>query len=340
MLAGASAAYGFAVKMRAAAYDRGFFPARRAPGLSVISVGNIRAGGSGKTPLAMWIAEQSRDAGFETALILRGYRGRMERSGGVVSVGSGPLVGSDDAGDEAYLAAVRLERIQVRVGADRLRQAVSAAEAGAEVAVLDDGFQHRRLHRDLDVLLASPADLSPSASLLPEGPMRERPGAARRSDLMVGLASDWKDQSRRPPVLVNYEPVRLVDSNGAPGPIGRIDGLRAYLLSGIARPERFRRTAETAGIEVAGESRFGDHHRFSERELSDVWDRAGAVRADAVVTTEKDLARMRGVDARLPVLALKVDVSIARGEDLLKESIVRTISSGARRAPRPGSRPT
>lgn len=331
LAAGASALYGLAARVRGAAYDKGVFRTVRVPGISVVSVGNLRAGGSGKTPLAIWIAKETRDAGLETSLILRGYRGRMERKGGVVSNGSGPLVGPKDAGDEAYMAAVKLDRVEVRVGADRISQALSAAESGAKVAVLDDGFQHRAIHRDLDVVLIAPNDLSPSTRVLPSGPLRELPSAVRRADIVAGLSEEWLDRTITPPVLIDYSPSCLVSMDKESIPLDRLFGAKAYLVAGIARPERFRRTAKAAGFDIAGESFFRDHHRFTAEELSQVRARAVSVGAETIVTTEKDMARLTPTKAEPQILALRIDVQISCGADLLHQRIFKAISSGAHR---------
>ena len=151
---GVSQLFHAASKTRTAGYDAGLFPVVKIPGMTVISVGNLRVGGSGKTPFAMHLATQIQDAGVQTALIFRGYKGGLERTGGCVSAGNGPITDAGAAGDEAYLAALRLRGVQVWVGRNRVASVRNALAAGARIAILDDGFQHRRLHRDLDILLA------------------------------------------------------------------------------------------------------------------------------------------------------------------------------------------
>jgi len=321
----AASLLGAATSVRAAAYDSGALPAHRVEGLVAISVGNVRAGGSGKTPMAMHLAALLRDRGLPTAIISRGYRGRLERRGGLVSRGEGPLVGPEEAGDEAYLAAVRLSGVRVRVGADRVASARAEVAAGTRVAVLDDGFQHRRLHRDLDIVLLCPEDLGESCGLVPAGPLRERPGAAGRADLSCGIASDWEGAGSPPQVLVDLEPARLVDRRWSEVPLSDHRGARVHLLSGIARPERLAASAARAGLLVAGASAYPDHHRFARRDLLGAEAAARAGGAGILLTSEKDLPRLAGLEVTMPVLALRVEVRVTHGADVLDRHLASVL---------------
>lgn len=316
---GAARLYGFAQESRGALYDRGILPVRRVPGLTVISVGNLRAGGSGKTPLAMVLAEELRRAGERVALLYRGYRGSLERTGGLVSSGKGPLVTSREAGDEAYLAACITRGIEIRVGADRWRQAQLSKAGGGTAAVLDDGFQHRRLHRDLDILLAAPGELTKGNvhRLLPAGPLRETGDAAARADLLGGFTRDWQGANTRPDFTFSYRPRELVAPDGTRRALGEPAGERVHLLAGIARPERFRETVEDAGFEVTGESTFPDHHAYRPADLQQATRKARAAGATTLLTTEKDLARLEGHVAELPLIALGIRLVVDFGEESL-----------------------
>ncbi|MDD5308171.1 MAG: tetraacyldisaccharide 4'-kinase [Deltaproteobacteria bacterium] len=327
LFAGASLAYGAAVRLREAAFASGFLPVRRASGICVVSVGNLRAGGSGKTPLAMFLAGAIARAGVPTALVTRGYRGSMERTGGVVSRGSGPLAGPEQAGDEAFLAAVRLPGVTVLAGGNRFASAVRAASQGLKVAILDDGFQHRHLHRDLDILLACPQDLDPATRLLPLGPLREPSSAASRAHLVGGLTEDWGQGD--PGFLFSLVPECLVDFGWKPHPLDAERGARAFLLSGIARPSRFARTVRDAGFDVAGHAAFPDHHRFTASDLTRVGREARDLCASLVLTTEKDLARGFLHTGGPPLFAMRVSVRLARGSDRLASLLTRAIGDNS-----------
>jgi tetraacyldisaccharide 4'-kinase len=311
--------------VRRAARAAGFLPAERLEGGKVISVGNLRAGGSGKTPLALLLAGRLRDDGHAVSVLLRGYRGGFGRGGGLVSAGRGPLAPPRLAGDEAWLLARRLSGVRVRAGADRVAAARAEVAAGSRVVLLDDGFQHLALDRDLDLLLACPEDLDPRTRLLPAGPLRESPRAARRADLLLGLAGDWGGRADAPEVLLDVAPVALVDSGWKDRPLAGSEGSRVWLLAGIARPERFAATARRAGFRIAGRSFFADHHRFTPRELARVTAAARAAGADLLLTTEKDLARIEGLALPAELRALRIDLAVARGDELLRARLEQAL---------------
>jgi tetraacyldisaccharide 4'-kinase len=301
-------------------YDRGILPVRRVKDITVISVGNIRAGGSGKTPLAVHLAGYFRDRGEKTAILSRGYRGTMEGRGGMVSRGDGPMVTAREAGDEAFATARGVKDVIVRVGADRLEQARAAKRDGAKIVILDDGFQHRRLHRDLDIVSVCPQDLDPGEGFLPRGPLREGADALRRAHLLVGIESDWKDHDDPPAVLMEYVP-RGLASFSDEFPLDHLDGKRVHLMSGIARPHRFLLTAKRARMNITGESSFADHHRYSAEEIRHVVSAARSQGANAILTTCKDLARLNGMESDLPIFALQIMMDIVKGADVLQSHL-------------------
>jgi tetraacyldisaccharide 4'-kinase len=322
----AARAFSMVARARAAAYDSGALPVSKIEGAAVLSVGNLRAGGSGKTPFAMWLAAKLLERVPAVAIALRGYGGTASGRGGRVSAGRGPIVSPREAGDEAYLAALRSPPgVSVHVGADRVAAARRAVEDGARAVVLDDGFQHRRLFRDCDIVLVCPEDLDPATPPIPRGPLRERPGALGRAHLVAGFESEWAGRADAPELLLASSIAGLADLAGEVAPIE--PGLRAFLFAGVARPERFVRDAAAAGLDVAGVHLFRDHHWFDRRELDAVAAEARAARADLLVTTEKDLVRVGEAPAAPRILALRREVGVARGADLLDEAIDRALRS-------------
>jgi len=320
----AARAFSAVVRARAAAYDLGALPVARIEGAAVFSIGNLRMGGSGKTPFAMWLAAALLGRVSAVAIVLRGYGGTLSGRGGAISTGRGPIASPREAGDEAYLAALRSPPgVSVYVGADRVAAARRATGDGVRAVVLDDGFQHRRLFRDCDIVLVCPEDLDPGTPLAPRGPLRERPGALERAHLVAGFDSDWAGRRDAPRILLASAITGLADLDGKVVPI--VPGRRAFLFAGVARPERFVRDAAAAGLDVAGVRLFRDHHRFDPRELDAVAAEARALRADLLVTTEKDLVRIGPPRTVPPLFALRREIGVARGGDLLDEAIDRAL---------------
>lgn len=273
--------------------------ARRRLSRPVVSVGALAVGGSGKTPVAALVAELLRDAGERPAVLSRGYRRRV-RTGDVVVVREpdGLRADVDVAGDEPRMLAERLDGISVVVGRDRyLAGHLAETRLGATVHVLDDGFQHLGLARDVDLLLVRADDLRQPT--LPGGRLRERPQAARRADALIleaessaaaaavaeGLdVATWFRQHRS---LGGLQPIA-----GPPADERAAGRDRVLAVTGIAAPERFRNALVAAGFEVAGTLPFADHHRFTVADVRRIAADARARSADLVLTTEKDAVRL------------------------------------------------
>jgi len=322
-LAPLGAVFGAGAAVRVGLYRRGFLRQSRLSG-PVISVGNLGVGGSGKTPLVARIAEILRDAGEPVAVLSRGYGGSFR--GDYLIVGDGTTVLADpaEAGDEPVMLARSLPGVLVAVGPrrDRVGRAVEA-RFGRRVHVLDDGFQHLRLFRDLDVLSLSDADLHDRP--LPAGRLRERPSAAARADVLclwsaTGTSLDSDGRTFR----VTRRPLGFFDAAGEPRPAPA----RPFLLSGIARPERFWSDVAAAAPGVVGRTAYADHHRFTPNEVRRVYDDARAVRADAIVTTAKDAVRLPPVAPELPVLVFRIAAQIGE-EPRFRDRLLAAVRSAA-----------
>jgi tetraacyldisaccharide 4'-kinase len=297
--------YGWLGVLRVSAYRAGLRPTARAAG-PVISVGNLSVGGSGKTPMVEWIARALRDAGAPAAVLSRGYGGRYDGRPLVVSDGRSAPLDASLAGDEPVMLARALPGVPVLVGRRR-DEAARVAETlfGPRVHVLDDGFQHLRLARDLDLVCASGEDLRDWP--LPAGRLREFAWAARRAHgvLLTGAGAPpagveaWR---------VSRRVLGCVDLEGGPVAPPR----RPWLVSGIARPERFHADASAACPQIAGRDVFCDHHRFAAGEWARIADRARAAGADALLTTAKDAVRLPADAAvPLPVRVLRVAAEVS-----------------------------
>jgi len=328
-LAPLGAVFGRLAALRVALYRRGWLASTRVRG-PVISVGNLSVGGSGKTPLVARIAELAREAGLPVAVLSRGYRGAFRGEALVVSDGERLLAGVAEAGDEAVMLARRLRGAVVAVGRRRARVARAVeARFGPRLHLLDDGFQHLRLRRDLDLVCVDPEDLDDRP--LPAGRLREAPAAAARADaVFVGadaegfarLLEQWPLLRERPAFRMARRVTGFADLAGRPAVAPR----RAWLLTGIARPERFAADVRLAVGPPLGHSAFPDHHPFSAAELLDTARRAEAAGADAVLTTAKDAMR---IAAPPSALAFRVMES---GLDLDDESWLRERLAELRRS--------
>ena len=188
-------------------------------------------------------------------------------------------------------------------------EAKKAVAKGARAIVLDDGFSHRRINRDLDLLLISPDDVDPSTPLLPLGPLREPVSSLSRADLTAGFAEEWEGIKEAPPILFEYKPVDPPKRDAV------------VLFSGIAKPERFLKTVKKAGYKIVEEHFFPDHHKYTLQQIEKLCRIASGFEAQ-LLTTAKDLARLSSMEIPYPIQALKIEVKIARGEQLLNNKLV------------------
>jgi tetraacyldisaccharide 4'-kinase len=341
-LAAPEMAFRAVVAARGLAYDRGLLAAERAAA-PVVSIGNLAVGGAGKTPATIAVAERLRACGRRVAVLSRGY-GARRADARLVSEGAGLLVPAGDAGDEPALLAGRLPGVAVLCGPRRAELARLATGAGADALVLDDGFQHRALARDLDVVVLDAANPFGNGRLLPRGPNREPQGALRRAglvwlsrvdeatpDALGSLRALAREATGAPPVESRHAPLDVLDgallrSHGR----NALRGARVLLLAGIARPERFRRTVEALGAAVGRERWFADHHAFTPAELDEALAAAGEAGCDAVVLTEKDAVRLepeRAEDPRLRVV--RIEAELLSGADVLEGALERALAAPA-----------
>lgn len=295
--------YGAAARLRRSWYAR---DPRRARRLSrpVISVGNLRVGGSGKTPVVAAIARLLLEAGERPAILSRGYGRRSQEPVLVVSDGTRVLVPVDASGDEPQMLARALPGVPVVVARERVHAGLKAeGELGATVHILDDGFQHFQLARDVDLLLTSPEDLDDA--VLPAGRLREPLATAAVADALLvpdlaaagplraalSLLGAPADGRTTPPAFgmtPHLGNLRTVSGHAVtPSPGGRV-----VAVAGIARPERFVRSLRDAGLDVATTLLFKDHHWYGAEDLAGIARAMQQHDAAAVVTTEKDAARL------------------------------------------------
>jgi tetraacyldisaccharide 4'-kinase len=269
----------------------------------VVSIGNLHWGGAGKTPLVAAVARHLRDAGWHVAILSRGYRseGRGVR---VVSTGDGPLLGPLVAGDEPVLLAGELPGVGVVVDPDRYqagRHALERLDPVPDIFLLDDGFSHVRLHRDLDLLVFPVADPFAGGRLPPGGRLREPLASAAVADavLLTGARPGQGAALARALEPFGFAGPGFASSVEA-GPARRGQNTllappaKVLLVCAIARPERFRGTVEASGYEVVGDLRFPDHHAYPDRTLARIEAAFESTGADVVLTTTKDRVKLHG----------------------------------------------
>ncbi len=313
-----SAAYGAVVAARNTFYDRRWLSSRKLQG-PVISIGNLSAGGSGKTPFVILLGELLKARGIPFDVLSRGY-GRKTR--GVLLVDPGGL--PRDFGDEPLLIARSL-RSSVVVGEDRYEAGRFAeAQFGPQIHLLDDGFQHRGLARDFDIVMVTPEDARDR--LLPAGRLREPLHALRRADAVVlssGASAASFSLSERNDKLVWRVRRGIVAQNIPPRPVA---------FCGIARPQNFLLQLRAAGVDPVAEALFRDHYSYTEKDVRDLLHLRERSEAGGFVTTEKDAVNLGGyLDALAPLAVVPVKMELADAANVV-DTILRVIEERRRRS--------
>ena len=299
-------------------YNTGFLLSRELEAI-VISVGNLTTGGTGKTPLVIWLARWMGHRGIPTAILSRGY---------------GPRGPTGEESDETLLFRRHLPKVPHLVGKDRCatgRKAIEEHEV--ECILLDDGFQHLRVGRDLDIVAIDSLMPWGYGRVLPRGLLREPLGSLRRADIVVLTRCDLcaKDDLRaihhrvrdicgyRPIVESAHRPVRFYHhATEESRPLAWVKGRQVYAFSALGNPEAFPGTLAALGADVVHHQAFRDHHWYEEADLQSVAQAARQAGAQAVVTTEKDAVKIRAFPEDAPPLyVLAVELTITQGEELL-----------------------
>lgn len=289
----------------------------------IVSVGNIAAGGGGKTPCVVALADYIRSRGGTPVVVSRGYGGEMEGHGpSVVKPGQAGAELARKFGDEAALCASR--GVAVVTDANRRRGAALAAELFAPTHILlDDAYQNHSLEKDLDLLLLDAERPFEDGLLLPAGRLRECPGAARRADAVIFTRvrvelvpeAARKLVAGKPCFFARHEAAFLVARDGSRRPLALASGREAVLFSGIARPESFEAAAVSIGAEPVASFRFGDHHRYRERDAREIAESGPP--GSLLLTTEKDFVKAaRLFPPEAEVYAVAIDMRIAGMEAL------------------------
>jgi tetraacyldisaccharide 4'-kinase len=327
VLAPLSLIYGAVTHLRTRAYRKGILKPRRLDG-TVISVGNLTVGGTGKTPMVLWIAERLASEGKSAGILTRGYRGRP--SGSHESADAAP---NPSTSDEVRMLQSRLgERAAFGVGPDRHANGVGLANRGVNWFVLDDGFQHLQLARDVDIVLIDATNPFGGGRLLPAGRLREPRSALARADIVVITRSNHAPAveaavRRETDASIYFARPKLdaihsftdgqLGGNVAPIALGSL-----FAFCAIGNPQAFIADLRAWGVEIAGHRFFPDHHRFTDRDDEEILREAAAAGAAGLICTEKDLYNLHAIHyGKMPIFFCAISMHIDRDDEFWSEVI-------------------
>jgi len=312
MLRAGEVGYAAAMRLRNRRYDRRPKSVERVS-VPVVCVGNLTLGGTGKTPMVAWIARWFRDRDVRVGIVSRGY---------------GAAAGSEN--DEALELEQKLPDVPHLQNVDRVEGARTAIEEfESQVLLLDDGFQHRRLGRDLDVVLLDALEPFGYGHVFPRGMLREPLDGLARAGAVVLSRADLVDEPRRREIRdvvcrynpaaawceVRHAPQQLLNSQGDERPPAELAGKRVVGFCGLGNPEGFRRTLAALGGELVGFEEFPDHHNYARVDIDRLAETAGRAKADVLVCTHKDLVKIRLDELRgVPLWAVVVGIEFLAGE--------------------------
>jgi len=342
------------VEVRLFFYEVGVL--RRYPlGCQVISVGNITVGGTGKTPVVEAFARELQKAGRTVAILSRGYRKKelpwYERAlreqmdpPRVVSDGNQVLLDSEMGGDEPYMLASNLPGVVVLVDRNRVKSGRYAVKKfGCDTLLLDDGFQYQKLKHRLDLVLVDATNPFGNGNLLPRGILREPVHNLRRANFVFITKSDGNVETLRQRIAELRPGAEIIECRHEPRclrnvfsseqrPLSWLSQLPVLAFSGIAVPQSFEASLRHMGARVIENERFADHHRYTQQEILDAVNRARAIGAAAIVTTEKDAVRLpRLENPAVPVFYLRVDIEMLRGVESFSQAVAHICFANGRK---------
>ena len=330
--------YGAGVALRNLAFEHAWLLTKELP-CPVISVGNLTVGGTGKTPMVITLAEKLQGMGIKSGILSRGYR-RRSKGTVVVSDGRREPLNATVAGDEPALMARRLPKVSVVVDKVRVRGGLYLVQQfKPDVILMDDGFQHRRLHRDLDIVMIDAQRPILKDKMLPAGRLREPLSSLKRADLLVFThaddhhpTADLVDRIRTitnaPALKSTHRPLEWVTLQGDILPLNSgTDMQNPLLVSGIASPLDFEESVRSLGVDPAAHLVFPDHMSYNQRTINRIAQVYRDVKADSVITTEKDLVKLPPMLQALKVWALRISLEISEGGEELDRWIEENIRS-------------
>lgn len=326
-----SVVYGSIMRVRAWCYRHGIFRVYHLP-RSVISVGNLTVGGTGKTPVTAWVARYLLGQGLRVAVLSRGYGGACEGQLAIVSDGDSLLLTAVQCGDEPYLLASSIPGLVVVIGSDRYQAGLLAMEQlRPDVFLLDDGYQHLRLHRDLNILLMDASKPLGNGRILPAGPLREPVAAHSRADLLIytrskaGQTPGWSPGSALPVCAVGYRLSTFVrlDTGEAVSP-DQLSKERVLAFAGIADPTAFFGNLRQCDIQPIETVALPDHEGYAAATLQKLEDLVDHARIDWLVTTEKDGVKLLELTSVWRSKIVTAQLELVFDDDTLLKQAVHT----------------
>lgn len=328
--------YSAIMKIRASMYEKKIFRVHQLP-VPIISVGNLTMGGTGKTPTVRLLAELLVNKGFSPAIISRGYGGSARSAVNIVSDGKKIHLNPEEAGDEPFMLASTLKNIPVLTGKKRILPCMHAVEKlCCDILILDDGFQHMSVHRNVNIVLFNATTLAGNGRVFPGGELREPFEALNRADLFIitgvtdlnrAQVNEFGAHLRATHPQTTFfesrnEIAGIFDQNGHH--IIKEDIAQKYFaFSGIAHPERFIYSLKQNGLKITGNMAFSDHATYKYNTLEALIEKAKQSSATALITTEKDIVKIREQSLNFPLHYLKINASIpASFIDLLNSKIL------------------
>jgi len=301
----------------------------------VISVGNITLGGTGKTPLVIYLAGKLEEKNKKVAILTRGYK-RKKKEMVKLTQKIKKKINWKEVGDEPYLMAQRLSDVPILVSKHRSISGHYATEKlGTEILILDDGFQHLKLFRDLDIAVIDAVNPFGNRRLLPAGNLREPLASLRRADVFVLTKTDQvsntdqliqvlKKYNHQAPIVESVYRIcsieKLMDSS--PANSKDMEGKKALAFSGIGNPSSFENSLKQLKIQILKHQTFRDHFPYRRKDILTLQEEAKSKGADFIITTEKDSVRIPLIDKlQTPCYVLKIDLKITRGEEILLDKI-------------------
>lgn len=307
-------------------------------GVPVISVGNLTTGGTGKTPVVAFLANWFRDAGAKVGLLSRGYKSltpenNPKRERGDESLSPSLTLRVTEANDEKLVLDQLCPGVPHWLNADRIDSAKRAVIDGCTLLILDDAFQHRRIHRDLDIVLIDATNPWGYGHCLPRGMLREPIGNIERAHLVIVTRTDQvsaeeltairtvlvRHDQIGSTVEVSFRPTQLLNSAGESKPLDDLAGQRVFGFCGIGNPASFQQTLRQLGAEIVGFESFPDHHHFTSDDLARLGGQTTAANASTLLTTHKDLVKIQDTELQgRPLWAVQIGTEIVRGAPMLE----------------------
>ncbi|MDX2481491.1 MAG: tetraacyldisaccharide 4'-kinase [Desulfuromusa sp.] len=320
--------YGIVGWVRNLCYNLGLLNSYQSS-LPVVSVGNLVVGGTGKTPVVDWLAKEFQKVGMRPAIVSRGYSGNFDGDVGIVSSGDGILMTSAECGDEPFLLAKRNPQCPVLIAKKRTN-AIKKLEkiAIADLIILDDGFQHRAVKRDVDLVLLDSIRPLGNGWPLPAGNLREFPRALKRADFLLMTRATVQNQER----FMGFQPYAshhqladmAVSLDGQTVPVSQLKNLKLLAFAGISDPENFFASLVSLGLTLKNKLGFSDHADYQDQTLNQL--RIASAGADALITTEKDAVKLAADMFELPCYQIAMDIKINNADELF-DSVTKRLWS-------------